>query len=222
MATRVSTHSSLLKRVVMRIVIQKRQVRLLLAWTQRVLLTGGIALLGYCGFVAVDAWSFQRWQSRILDSQVNSLVPLAPKSPAAQGGLIGRIEVPRLGLSAVLLEGTEDTTLRRAVGHIAGTPLPGQIGNIGIAGHRDTFFRPLRNVRKNDVITLTASGGEYHYRVVSTKLVSPADVAVLDSDQTEVLTLVTCYPFYFIGPAPKRFIVRAKRVGGIEPSRPGA
>jgi sortase A len=102
--------------------------------------------------------------------------------------------------------------LRRAVGHIAGTALPGQTGNIGIAAHRDTFFRPLRNIRRDDVITLTTLGGEYHYRVVSTKIVDPNDVAVLNSDGKEILTLVTCYPFYFIGSAPNRFIVRAARV----------
>jgi sortase A len=112
----------------------------------------------------------------------------------------------------VVVEGTSNKSLRRAVGHIAGTALPGQPGNVGIAGHRDTFFRPLRNIQLDDVITLSTSNGEYRYRVVSTKVVSPDNVAVLDSDQNEVLTLVTCYPFYFVGPAPDRFIVRAARI----------
>jgi sortase A len=85
---------------------------------------------------------------------------------------------------------------------------------VGIAGHRDTLFRPLRNIRRNDVITLTTLAGEYRYRVLSTEIVSPSDVTVLQSDGHEVLTLVTCYPFYFVGPAPDRFIVRAKRVIG--------
>ena len=90
--------------------------------------------------------------------------------------------------------------------------MPGQPGNVGIAGHRDTFFRPLRNIQRDDIITLTTLRGEYRYRVVSTKMVSPADVAVLNPDGKEILTLVTCYPFYFVGSAPKRFIVRAARV----------
>ena len=126
--------------------------------------------------------------------------------------MIGRIEIQRLGVSVLVVEGTGASALRRAAGHIAGTGLPGQTGNIGIAAHRDTFFRPLRNVQRDDIITLTTLRGEYRYRVVSTKVVDPHDVAVLNPDGTEVLTLVTCYPFYFIGSAPDRFIVRAERV----------
>ena len=102
--------------------------------------------------------------------------------------------------------------LRRAAGHIKGTALPGTSGNVGIAGHRDTLFRPLRHIRQDDVITLTTLQGLYRYRVVSTKVVSPYDVAVLNPDGREILTLVTCYPFHFVGPAPDRFIVRATRI----------
>jgi sortase A len=108
-------------------------------------------------------------------------------------------------------EGVDKLTLRRAVGHIPGTGMPGEPGNVGLAAHRDTFFRPLQNIRRGDAITLTTLAGEYRYRVVSTKIVSPLDVGVLDPSGSEVLTLVTCYPFYFIGPAPSRFIVRAER-----------
>jgi sortase A len=135
-------------------------------------------------------------------------------TPAGPGGLIGRMEVERLGVSVALMEGTGRSTLRRAVGHITGTALPGQRGNVGIAGHRDTFFRPLRNIQRDDIITLTTLAGEYRYRVVSTKIVSPSDVRVLESDGHEILTLVTCYPFYFVGEAPNRFIVRAERIAG--------
>jgi sortase A len=125
------------------------------------------------------------------------------------GGLIGSLDIPRLGLSAIVIEGTSATSLRRAVGHITGTALPGQPGNVGISGHRDTFFRPLRNIRRNDIITLTTLFGEYRYRVVSTSIVRPDSVAELDPTRGEILTLVTCYPFYYVGPAPNRFIVRA-------------
>jgi sortase A len=127
-------------------------------------------------------------------------------------GLIGRIEIARLGLSVMIMEGDDGKTLRRAAGHVPGTALPGQPGNVGITAHRDTFFRPLRNIQMDDVITLTTLQGEYRYRVVSTKVVSPQDVEVLDSTGGEILTLVTCYPFYFVGAAPNRFIVRAERV----------
>jgi sortase A len=128
------------------------------------------------------------------------------------GGLVGRMEIPRLGMSMMVAEGTAEATLRRAGGHIRGTALPGRPGNVGIAGHRDTLFRPLRNVRQDDLITLTTLQGEYRYRVVSTQIVNPSDLSVLDPDGHEILTLVTCHPFYFVGPAPDRFIVRAKRV----------
>jgi sortase A len=123
-------------------------------------------------------------------------------------------EIARLGLSVIIIEGDDGKTLRRAAGHVRGTALPGQLGNVGITAHRDTFFRPLRNIQLDDVITLTTLQGEYRYRVVSTKVVRPADVAVLDSTGGEILTLVTCHPFYFVGAAPNRFIVRAERVKG--------
>jgi sortase A len=122
------------------------------------------------------------------------------------------MDIPRLGISTIVMEGTTAKTLRRAIGHIEGTALPGQPGNVGISGHRDTFFRPLRHIRENDIITLTTLLGEYRYRVVFTKLVGPYDVTVLNPGGDEILTLVTCYPFYFVGPAPYRFIVRAERV----------
>jgi sortase A len=160
---------------------------------------------------------FQRRETRQLEqmlaaSLADARTGRSDPQPATAGGLIGRIEVPRLGLSAIVMEGTARTTLRRAVGHISGTALPGQPGNMGISGHRDTFFRPLRNIRRNDIITVTTLRGEYRYRVVSTRIVNPHEVAVLDPGGNEILTLVTCYPFYFVGSAPGRFIVRAERV----------
>ena len=114
----------------------------------------------------------------------------------------------------MILEGTDNGTLRRGVGHIPGTSLPGQPGNVAIAGHRDTFFRPLRKIRKNDEITLTTLNGSYRYRVDSTQVIEPDDTQVLDDSDKPILTLVTCYPFNFVGSAPKRFIVRAHRVPG--------
>ncbi|MEI9813149.1 MAG: class D sortase [Acidobacteriota bacterium] len=121
---------------------------------------------------------------------------------------MGRIAIARLNVSVIVMEGTDHLTLRRAAGHIAGTALPGEPGNVGISAHRDTFFRPLRNIARDDVITLETPAGEYRYRVVSTKIVNPEDVSVLDADGSEVLTLVTCYPFYFVGTGANRFIVR--------------
>jgi sortase A len=114
----------------------------------------------------------------------------------------------------MISEGTDRRTLRRAVGHIPGTPLPGQQGNVVIAGHRDTFFRALGNIHNDDEITLTTLDGTYRYLVDSTQVVAPEDTQALDDSDDTILTLVTCYPFYFVGPAPKRFIVRAHKIPG--------
>jgi sortase A len=193
----------------MRLVIKTGASRSPLIWAQRVLFAVAILLLGYCGYVALDTWVFQARESAELERFVPDQAVLPAVSP---DGLIGRMEVERLGVSVVVMEGTSNKTLRRAVGHIAGTALPGGPGNVGIAGHRDTFFRPLRNIQADDIITLTTRAGSYRYRVVSTKIVDPDNVSVLNSDGSEVLTLVTCYPFYYVGSAPERFIVRARRV----------
>ena len=121
-------------------------------------------------------------------------------------------EIPRLGLATIIIEGSDQATLRRAAGHVPGTALPGQAGNTAITGHRDSFFRPLRNVERDDLIRVTTPRAEYLYRVVSLSIVGPDDLRVLDSDGGETLTLITCYPFHFVGGAPRRFIVRAARV----------
>jgi sortase A len=187
-------------------------------WIQVAAFTAAFSALGYCALVVVDAWRFERTESLRLDEIVRAAqVNVAPSSPPAAvaplpEGLVGRLEITRLGISVMVIEGTTNTTLRRAAGHIEGTHLPGEPGNIGISAHRDTFFRPLRNVRGNDVVSVTTPAGNYRYRVVSTKVVEPDDVGVLKDSGSEVLTLVTCYPFYFVGAAPQRFIVRAERM----------
>jgi sortase A len=211
----------------MRVIVLRKSLRAILRWSQAGLFACAAVLLGYCTFVLVDTHVFQERESRelqrLLDDQhaksgdspqAKLLSPPEIPSASAINGLIGRIEIERLGLSVIVIEGDDGKTLRRAAGHVRGTALPGQRGNVGITGHRDTFFRPLRNVHLDDVITLTTFQGEFRYRVVSTKVVSPADVAVLDSTGGEILTLVTCHPFYFVGAAPNRFIVRAERVKG--------
>ena len=187
--------------------------RLILTWGQGAFFACAALSLGYCGLVLADVWNFQRQQDRGLELQLHEERPAGVRlPPVVTGGIMGRLEIPRLNLSVIVIEGDDQRTLRRAAGHVPGTSLPGQPGNVGITGHRDTFFRPLRNIQRNDLITLTTLGGEYHYRVVSTSVVSPDNVAVLDPTGGEILTLVTCHPFYYVGPAPNRFIVRAARV----------
>ena len=134
------------------------------------------------------------------------------------GEVVGQLEIPRLGVSVIVVEGADPGDLKHAVGHITGTSLPGAPGNVGIAGHRDTFFRPLRFTQRGDKIELRTLRGTYRYRVISTTLVQPADVQVLNPSGRDTLTLVTCYPFYYLGPAPERFIVRAERRIGNEQS----
>jgi sortase A len=117
-----------------------------------------------------------------------------------------------LNVTAMVREGADGKTLRRAVGHIPGTALPGEAGNVALAGHRDTFFRALRDIRKDDTIQFETESGIYRYQVESTEIVGPRDVGVLAASNQDTLTLVTCYPFYYVGSAPKRFIVRAAQV----------
>jgi sortase A len=130
---------------------------------------------------------------------------------AARGGLIGRLVIPHLLLSAVVVEGIDKSTLRRAVGHIPGTALPGQPGNVGLAGHRDTLFRPLKDLRIRDEIQFSTLNGDFRYIVESLVVVDPNDVGVLAPSSENMLTLVTCYPFFYIGAAPKRFVVIARQ-----------
>jgi sortase A len=119
------------------------------------------------------------------------------------------LRIPRLHIEVPVLPGADDGTLDRAVGHIDDTALPGADGNSGIAGHRDGFFRGLKDITEGDVIELETSNAREVYRVERSWIVDPEDVSVLDPTPTRALTLVTCHPFYFIGPAPRRFIVRA-------------
>ena len=208
----------------MRIVVGKVPLRRILKWAQRGLFACAFLLLGYCAFALVDAWIFQTRQNAVLDRQLrerraasetsqpqSSAVP--SRAPAlAVDSLIGRIEIPRLLLSVVVVEGVDKTTLRRAVGHIPGTAMPGEAGNVGLAGHRDTFFRPLKDLKIKDQIQFSTLKGNFKYEVESLRVVEPNNVGVLASSGENMLTMVTCYPFYYVGPAPKRWIVRARQV----------
>jgi sortase A len=129
--------------------------------------------------------------------------------PVSPGEVVAKLEAPSVGLSATVIEGSSDRMLARAAGHIEDTALPGQPGNVAIAGHRDTTFRAVRRLRVGDVLTLETAAGTFDYEIERTFIVNPTDVYVLDPTDAPSLTLVTCYPFTFIGHAPKRYIVRA-------------
>ena len=192
-------------------------------WLARLLFGLGLAALGWCAFVLVDGLAYQGSQSDLLDDSVResewvaAVVPagsqlVVRKGPTPSQEVFGRLEIARLGLSVIVAEGVDRLSLRRAAGHVPGTGIPGRTGNIGISAHRDTYFRRLKDIRTGDVIVLTTVPGTYKYRVLSTKVVPPSNVEVMDPDGGEILTLITCYPFYFVGAAPDRFIVRAERI----------
>jgi LPXTG-site transpeptidase (sortase) family protein len=181
------------------------------------LFTGVFLLSMYAGWWA-GAKLFQYEHGALFDRQLKEESP-APNSPGSNPEnleLTGRVEIERLGLDALIQEGTDEATLSRAVGHIPGTSVPWNGGNVALAAHRDTFFRGLGDLEPGDRIRLTTLRGSFEYEVDSTKVVSPASVDVLAATGQPQLTLVTCWPFHYIGPAPMRYIVRARKISGTD------
>jgi sortase A len=175
------------------------------------LLVIAIAALGWYGSVRIAAAREQAALSRELEAgaRPEPSPTAAVMPPLAIRALVARVEIPRVKLSAVAREGVDEHTLATAVGHVPGTSLPGAVGNAAFAAHRDTFFRPLRGVKAGDEVILTTREASYHYTVTATQVVEPGDVSVLEPTPASTLTLITCYPFGFVGSAPQRFVVRA-------------
>ena len=190
--------------------------RSVLRGVEFVLFAVGAVLAVWVAFVLIEADYTQRMPVPEPLTVTQSLPgdAGAPKTVALpnRGEWLARLEAPSVNMKATVLEGTDNRTLDRGAGHIEETPLPGQIGNIGIAGHRDTVFRPLRKIKIGDPLRLTTRDRVYHFEITSTTIVDPKDVHVLDATPDPTLTLVTCYPFDFIGDAPRRFIVQARLV----------
>lgn len=188
---------------------------------ERLLLLVALAAFGYVAGSVGGATLYQDYESRQLDAVLRGTQPAARASTVAvERRVLGRLEIPTLGVSTIVREGEDARTLQLAVGHIAGTALPGTAGNMGLAGHRDTFFRRLREIDPGDIIRLVAVEGTYTYVVDSTQIVDPDDLWVLDPTPEPSLTLVTCYPFTYLGAAPERFIVRARLVPNAAPAKP--
>jgi sortase A len=193
-----------------------------LRWIERGLLIVGLVLLAVWFKIDRDERAFQATATKGLEAALREGAIVGPPAPGAapagtrsialEKGVLGRLEIPRLKISAMVAEGTDDQVLGRAVGHIGSTALPGRPGNVALAGHRDTFLRGLGEVRENDVIRFVTLRGTYVYRVEWSAVVEPGRVDVLDSTATPSMTLVTCYPFQAVGPAPERFVVRARQV----------
>src|SRR5581483_1852785 len=191
-----------------------------------ILLVAGAGALVWCATVWISTGLFEMYQARRWSERPSVHAPTesapAPVPPPASEtqpprvapqphDVIAWLEVPRLHISTAVVEGDDDLALQLGAGHIPGTALPGVLGNTGIAAHRDSFFRKLGGIHPQDQIRLRTAEGEFDYTVASTRIVPPTDVSVLANSQEPELTLVTCYPFRYIGPAPLRFIVRAVR-----------
>lgn len=197
-----------------------------LVWCQYAFLALGLLALGYCLKSLTMTWLYQRWARQQMEEQIShkaiaagSVAEQQKESPSTrldEMSPIGQLEIPRVHISAMIAEGTAPRVLSRAVGHAVGTALPGQPGNVTLAAHRDTFFRHLGDVRSGDIIELKEPGHEYKYQVRFTAVVGPKDTWVLQPTRQETLTLLTCYPFHFVGPAPDRFVIRARRIHAAE------
>jgi sortase A len=187
----------------------------------RVLVLAGALAFAFWGYLMLDQIWFQRVANRVLQQRIAKASTLpqpdvlqahAVGVPIRHGEMIGRLEIPRVSVSVIVLEGADSSVLDVAAGHIPGTALPGLNGNVGIAAHRDTFFRSLREIRTQDRLSFKTPAASFEYEVESTEVVEPSDTEVLHQAAGQELTLVTCYPFNYIGSAPKRFIVHARQL----------
>jgi len=191
----------------------------LVRWVERGLVVLGSSCLIWVGATAMHAVTYQAEQNARLArlgaatdhlAADRALDGVASRNEATLP--IGRLEIPRVGLSAVVMEGDDEHTLKIAVGHLPDTPLPWQDGNAALAGHRDTFFRQIRGLHTGDEIRLVTPRGTFRYRATRQLVVEPDELWVLDPSPTTALTLITCYPFNLVGPAPRRFVVHAERI----------
>lgn len=183
---------------------------------QRLFFWVGFVILAYTGSIAAYGSIYQRYQSQRFDQSfashdvVKAAIAEEPRD-LLEGDMVGKLEIPRLGISVVIFHGVEDQTLIGGAGHVPGTPLPGGDGNSVLAAHRDTYFRKLEGILPGDSIQVSTLRGSFEYIVDSIEIVDPEDTRVMESRALPELTLITCYPFYFVGNAPKRFIVHSRR-----------
>jgi sortase A len=185
------------------------------------------------GLVCVCLYTWYQFEARHFQSKFNaSLDRQLPRGwpesetarkesldkPRLPEEIVGRLDAPRVGLDVIVLRGTDSRTLRRGPGWLTTSAVPGASGNAVIAAHRDTHFRSLRGIHTGDALWLRTANGSFHYTVTWIAVVEPDDVAVLEPTRERALTLVTCFPFSYVGPAPRRFVVRAVAAG---PDAPG-
>jgi len=188
----------------------RKTLALILSAAYYLFLMSGILAFVYTAYTIADAHVYQAVEKTRFENVKGSRSD-EPRH-VVEGDVIGKMEIPRLGLQTIVVQGDSAKILRRAVGHIVETALPGKPGNVTLAGHRDTFFRPLRYIRQGDAITLKTLEGDFQYQVESTAVVPPSDIQVLQPSGERTLTLITCFPFYYVGSAPNRFVVRARQI----------
>ena len=177
-------------------------------WFEWLLLGIALGCLGTYAYETVEARRFQAERAAEFARAARAYAPVVVRT----GGLVGMLDVPRLNLTTPVIEGDDDSTLKRAVGHLPDTPMPWEGGNSAFAGHRDGLFRPLKDIKVGDEILFRTSRDQYRYRVTATAIVTPDNVSVLEPRSQPSLTLITCYPFSYVGNAPKRFIIHADRM----------
>ncbi|HEV3334204.1 MAG TPA: class D sortase [Bryobacteraceae bacterium] len=186
------------------------------------LIVAGAVLLFFGGR---DLWE-SRWGQSGAAKDLESPVPVpqpgtrTPNESFALGAAVAKLTIPRLDAQLYVVEGVDQADLRRGPGHMPGTALPGENGNCVVAGHRDTHFRLLKDIRKGDDIVLETRTGLFLYRVKSMQIVTPQNIAAIQPSTDAVLHLITCYPFYYVGSAPKRYIVEADLAAALDASLP--
>ena len=186
------------------------------------LILAGAVLLAYVAVQYATMFYAQKqlarqWQAQ--QQKVSSISP--PPSTLAAGDSLTRLSIPKLRFSAMVVEGSERRQLLLGPGHMRSTAFPGAPGNSVITGHRDTFFRHIVDLDKGDRIVVERGGGSYTYEVAYKKVVRPTDLWVTEATSDTRLTLLTCYPIHYIGPAPERLVVVAKLVSssGAAPAK---
>lgn len=176
------------------------------------LLAIGVALMVY----VAGSYGFMYGQQRRLMQEFEQENSAPAASHVAAESRLTRLLIPKINLDVVIVEGTSHRALRDGPGHLKNTALPGDPGNSVIAAHRDTYFRHVYELKPGDDIFVERGGKKFHYLVTEKRVVQPSDLSVLDSSGESRLTLITCYPIYFIGPAPERLIVFAKLVQDVQ------
>jgi sortase A len=169
----------------------------------------GIALLGYVASQYATMYLEQQRLAKAFEQQQRQVVEAPVASPVTSDGLT-RVSIPKIKLRAMVVEGTSRKQLLVGLGHLKQTPTPGENGNSVITAHRDTFFRHIHELTKGDEVLVERGGNTYRYEVTGKKIVSPSDLSVLRPQKGKHLTLITCYPTYYIGPAPERLVVFSK------------